>query len=414
MEGRQGSPPRIAVIDGFRALAILGVVSLHLLILSGALAALQGSALGIAVWGLFGNIIDLFFIISGFVLFLPIVARGGVADVGRYALGRAARVFPAYWLTLGVVLVLIGISPTIFAPTLPGADSVVVHLLALQMPARMLDGGLSVGFGVDGPLWMISVIVGFYVVLPFVAKPYVRHPLVGLALAAAITVAWKEAAVHLVGVFEVLDQGSRPAWIVPLTVVDQLPGWAFSFGLGMTAAWAYLTVPRESSAAFLRRPLVVIAALLAYVICAYLYGVKADDLSGPIAGSAGRTHILLSLASSASRAALMAVIVFGPLWLKRPFANRFTPWLAELSYGLYLIHFVAAVYLAKYLGLPSNGTPGTVALWFAVVLPVSLAYAYLSLRFVERPVRRWVVTRERQAGTPRDQPDHSSMALRPP
>src|SRR4051794_27496372 len=113
MEGRQGSPQRIAVIDGFRAFAIFGVVSLHLLILSGALAALKGSALGIAVWGFFGNIIDLFFIISGFVLFLPIVARGGVADVGRYALGRAARVFPAYWLTLGVVLALIAISPTI-------------------------------------------------------------------------------------------------------------------------------------------------------------------------------------------------------------------------------------------------------------------------------------------------------------
>ena len=48
--------------------------------------------------------------------------------------------------------------------------------------------GLALGFGVDGPLWTLSLEVTFYVILPFVAAWYFRRPLVGLLIAAAITV----------------------------------------------------------------------------------------------------------------------------------------------------------------------------------------------------------------------------------
>ena len=52
------------------------------------------------------------FVVSGFVLFLPTAARGGrFGDVGAYALRRAARILPAYWLSLVVAIVLLAVLP---------------------------------------------------------------------------------------------------------------------------------------------------------------------------------------------------------------------------------------------------------------------------------------------------------------
>ena len=69
------------------------------------------------------------------------------------------------------------------------------------------------------------------------ARPYSRHPLIGLALAAAVTIAWKQTVEWAPEIFERLS--SRDPDAVAGLAVDQFPGWAFSFGLGMTAAWAY-------------------------------------------------------------------------------------------------------------------------------------------------------------------------------
>ncbi len=68
-------PRRVPVLDGFRGYAILGVVSLHLLLLSK--VATPGTHVSLITWGVLGNIVDTFFIISGFVIFLPVVFRDG-------------------------------------------------------------------------------------------------------------------------------------------------------------------------------------------------------------------------------------------------------------------------------------------------------------------------------------------------
>jgi peptidoglycan/LPS O-acetylase OafA/YrhL len=39
--------------------------------------------------------------------------------------------------------------------------------------------------------------------------------------------------------------------------------------------------------------------------------------------------------------------------------------------------------------LPHDQSLWAVVVWSAIVFPVSLAYGYLSARFLERPVRRW-------------------------
>jgi acetyltransferase len=384
------SAPWVPVLHGFRVYAILGVVALHLFGLSGALS--PGSGFALIAWGTLGNVLDVFFILSGFGLFLPVVARGELGDLRLYARKRAARLLPAYWVTLAILLVLMAIALPWLASGYPSPEEVAVQFSTLQMPVRLLDASLPVGFGVDGPLWMISVIAGFYVLVALLARPYLRHPVAGLALAAAITLGWKLAAVHLTGFFGAIEGGHTPAWIVKLIVVDQLPGWAFSFALGMTCAWAYvhLALPRPREQ--LERLALWVApfALVAFGVCAYFYGSDAAQASGASAGNLARTSPFLGLAFTTSRAAVMGVIVLGPAVLSRPFANRAISRVAELSYGLYLMHLVVGIYLGgMILGLPRDGSVGATALWFAVVLPPTFAYAYLSVRFVERPALAW-------------------------
>ena len=47
-----------------------------------------------------------------------------------------------------------------------------------------------------------------------------------------------------------------------------------------------------------------------------------------------------------------------------------------------------ALYAGLLLGLPSDGSLGTLALWALIVLPASLLYAEISSRLVERPMQR--------------------------
>src|SRR5262245_65542090 len=69
--------PVVPAFDGYRAYAILGVVLLHLLGRSGVLTVAGSNWFGQLVDGTLQHAVEILFIISGFVVFLPTVARGG-------------------------------------------------------------------------------------------------------------------------------------------------------------------------------------------------------------------------------------------------------------------------------------------------------------------------------------------------
>ncbi len=170
----------------------------------------------------------------------------------------------------------------------------------------------------------------------------------------------------------------------------------------MTGAWAWVRLGGRPLPPGGRRLMIAagVAAAFGIALCAYDYGLIASEINGPFAGTVARTDTWLGLAYSASRAVLMALIALGPVWLQRPFANRPVRWLSELSYGVYLIHFPCGIFIGLViLDLPVNGTAGNFVLWSAIIGPLSLTYAFLSLRLVERPARRWL--RRRTAHAPR-------------
>ena len=72
---------------------------------AGGHALAGGSLAGQLVWATGPQFVDILFVVSGFVVFLPTVAqRGNFGSVPGYAIRRGARLLPAYWLSLCVML----------------------------------------------------------------------------------------------------------------------------------------------------------------------------------------------------------------------------------------------------------------------------------------------------------------------
>ena len=366
--------------------------------------------MGKLIWGTVGNAVDALFIISGFVVFLPTVARHGeFGNVGAYALRRAARLVPAYWAILGLILLLIVIVPLHPPIPFPAGSSIALHLGYLQAPAELFQNDFQVGFGIDGPLWTLSLEVTFYVILPFVAAAYFRRPLVGLLAAAAIAVAWNEGFSHLTTLGSIVGLHPSPSTTLHLRLAadSQFPFWAFSFGLGMTGAWAYVRLHELHPPGVLaRRVLWVQAASLASLaLFVYLAGRYAATVPPPLVAEVARQSPLIALGYSGSLATFMVATALGPTMLQKPFAHPFARWLGDISYGIFLIHLVVVTYAVRLLSLPTDGTVGALAQWSAVVLPLSVLYGYASARLLEQPIRRWAHrfgrrSQARDAGAP--------------
>jgi len=377
--------PVVPAFDGYRALAILGVVFLHLATSSG--VASNGTETDVArlVWGSLGRAVELLFVVSGFVVFLPTVAQGRFGSIKSFAIRRGARLLPAYWMVLLVSLVLLACFDLNSPAAMPTVRDGLFHFVGLQGPGSLVFTDLSSGFGVNLPLWTLSVELCFYLVLPLVALAYLRRPWIGLGLALAVTVAWTIAFDH-VGEFDYLADRSTFAELVRLKLVSglQLPQWAFSFGLGMTGAWVYVRY-RERAAdpdpAFAR----VVAGLQAIAVvvllaCVWVLGGDYDQT---------RASLWLSLVFSTAVGTLMIAITLGkPIW-RRPFAAQTLRKLGDMSYGVYLSHMVIVVVLASEISMPEDGGPVAFLTWTGAVLPASLLYGYVSARFLEQPIRRW-------------------------
>ncbi len=381
--------PVVPVFDGYRAIAILGIVLLHVI---GASIAPGPGTLGATIMqGTLGQFVEVLFVISGFVVYLPTVAReGDFGSVLSYAIRRAARLIPAYWLALSICLVLIWLFPLSPMTQLPGISEIATNFAGAQV-LRSFFVDFPMGFGLDGPVWTLSLEVTFYLILPFIAAVYFRRPWAGLLIALAITALWKSGLNEITWINGQLGLGISPEQQFRMVVsgASQFPSWAFSFALGMTGAWAYVKILRRElrlprSARFIQP-----VSFIALVFFAYLLGYKASQYAGPTAASLARESVLISVGYSASLACVMVSTAFGPAWTQWPFANEAVRKLGDISYGIYLIHVPLLYYAIFKLDLLQYQRMVTFLILSAIVFPVSFLYGYLSARFLEQPIRRW-------------------------
>jgi exopolysaccharide production protein ExoZ len=101
---------KLVGIQALRAVAACGVVASHLAAFEGKYVA--GPALSSPVWlyGMSG--VDLFFVISGFIITTMCAGRFGLRGEGRsFLLERATRIYPAYWVWSLAILAVFLVRP---------------------------------------------------------------------------------------------------------------------------------------------------------------------------------------------------------------------------------------------------------------------------------------------------------------
>jgi peptidoglycan/LPS O-acetylase OafA/YrhL len=369
---------RFEAFDGLRAIAATLVIAYHVSLVEGLsriglLAPLASELKG-------G--VTVFFVISGFLLYLPYARaiRDGdpLPNWGNYARRRAVRILPGYWVALTIVA-LASLAGPVFT----------VHwwwyygLAHIYNPATLF-GGLGVS-------WSLCVEATFYLCLPFFARW-----MAGLARREGTANAARSqlAVVCALGLVSVALRGAMCHSLigqVPATgavLETALPGALDWFAIGI--ALAVIGATWEMSPERFRAVNWLAANwMLSWALAGLLYAVGAweqqGDLVLPLYGVF--THVALGLASAFL---VLPAIRRGPrTGAVRILSTRCMAWLGMISYGVYLWHDSVLKALHGS-GIPTDHAAGigqALALFLATAAGAVVLGA-ASWYLVERPAQR--------------------------
>lgn len=359
--GSRDERGRIDVVDGLRGVAILMVLLRHTFFDSIASPGFRMAffADGIPVFPFthFSNTwmgVNLFFIDSGFVLYLPFAAGKravhGLRDVRELYLRRAFRLFPLYYVMLAVCLIV---------------DATILHRVRwpwLEIPAyaTLTFPFFSRTFQprLNGALWSVGVEFWFSVSFPFLVLLVRRIGMarfVAGAVAVALTTRYLAYAHHL-GV-----QNTKTL----NTLADSLLGRIDDFALGMAAATLYVRGYRG-----IRPAVGAAAAFMLFTWSCWLW--DGDLAFGPASVA---TAVGGSLLANAAFFLLLGAALRSEGLLRR--ILRFAPLRAAGigCYSIYLVHVPLVLILDHGPKLP------LVPVYWGLTALVS----YATYRFIEKP-----------------------------
>jgi peptidoglycan/LPS O-acetylase OafA/YrhL len=304
---------RIDYVDGLRAVAILLVLMLH----GGAthLHPAPGPPFDIVDIGTHG--VDLFFVISGFVLSYPTLAKlnsAGAAtfDVAGFFARRIVRIVPPYWAALGVIAISATVLMHLHLP-LPsgvnaprGATDIIRQMFFIQQAAR---NGHRPAWLVD-LFWSLQVEFAWYLSFPLVLWLWVR----------ARIWFWITAALPNIVAFVIVP---GPGNLLHSAVLPLMLMW-LPFMLGVVAADSHIRrLPWQRWAW---------PFFFAFGIVAFFYAPRLPPGSGPV-GWWGHDLVLWHLA-----AFFLVVWAGHAALLQRALSWRPLEITGLASYSIYLMH----------------------------------------------------------------------------
>jgi peptidoglycan/LPS O-acetylase OafA/YrhL len=370
---------RFTALDGLRLVAAAAVIATHAGFWSG--SSLRDSATApLLARGDFG--VSVFFLLSAFLLYQPFadaaITRGVRPGLRRYARTRLARIVPACWVMIILVL-------SVITDRHPGLGEWIAYLTFTHpYGAALADPALT-------HLWTLSVELAFYALLPVLAlslrsraestgtrRVVLRQG--GLAAGlSVISLVWAVAAIHEVG--------------LPSRATAWLPAYLDWFALGMLLAVARARCSHpggERSRLGILRDLAS-APGSCWAAAGMLWGIATLPLAGPLdlnpptAWEWVAKHELYGAA--AFLMLLPCVLGKADSRLCRVLGSPPTAALGTLSYGIYLWHLPLLTVMVKVLGL--TVFQGGFGILVASTSVAAVVVATISYVGVERPILRW-------------------------
>lgn len=341
--------PRLHSLDLLRFIAALAVVLYHYTYAGHRFGSqaldYPGWWNAVSRYGYLG--VELFFVISGFVVFMSAWGR----RPGQFAVSRVTRLYPAYW--LGVVLTTVVViafgqgASEAMDPSYITWDRFATNLTMMQSYANVVP--------IDGVYWTLACEVAFYLLILVLT-------VIGLTRRSALTFMWGWLAVSIAARV-VHPDGDLGFWVDRLVV----PDWSCFFIAGM-ALFLWRAFGRSRN---------LIAIIAASYICAVFAEIRQAHFVTDITGD--RVSPVVASVVVAGAFALVWLIADGRLTrLSRPSFGA----LGALTYPLYLLHAVIGY-------IVFNALDGVLNRWLllALILGLMLGSAWLITTYVERPIQ---------------------------
>ena len=374
-----GAISPIPALDSLRAIAVLLTIVFHAWYqLPGTVATGKTPYQYPLYFGRTG--VHLFFVLSGFLLFLPyakwILGSGERPSTRLFYKRRLLRVGPAYWVSLIIL--------SVFGPyTISALLDVVAHVFfASNVYYRTI-------FSINGVYWTMAIEVQYYLVLPLIAfalfwlskRVGVWVSLLGLvgALLVVSAASIKIDDTHALGHIAVVS--------TLLLGETSLTAWIGVFGLGIAMSMLYSALKNSNRLESLHlagNALVPLSIALGFGLA-----------FAPIAQSDVK-HIGFGVVYTL----LLAGVLFASPRVRRVFEWRVLRFIGLISYSLYIWHLFVIEKIDRL--LPK--TPLSLRIESRLVVGglLSIAVAYVSYQLVERPFIR----ARRRA--------HEAVAVNPP
>ncbi len=153
-----GPTTRLLVLDSLRGIAALSVVLFHLTTDFDSEAFFPGYPKAIYSFSAGRYGVQLFFVISGFVILWTI---GRAARLRDFAIGRFARLYPPFWASMILVAVWVEVSGArTLGATRPFDFTVTEFLASITMVPQWLGSK-----PIDGVYWTLTIEMGFYLLI---------------------------------------------------------------------------------------------------------------------------------------------------------------------------------------------------------------------------------------------------------
>lgn len=346
----------IPSLTGLRGVAALWVMAFHIAKVAGDARAPWAAHMGLLGFGWTG--VDLFFVLSGFILMWvhgADFARPTTAALRRFAAGRIVRVYPLSLAVLLLIALLAWADPG-FVAWYRSENSDNFSLQAFVRTAFLATRWIT-GAGGDWnePTWSLSAEVVGYAAFPVLAWRLMRGSPKVAAAAGALSLT-------ILAAFEILTglAGTNP--------IDQIPA-LMRMGCGFIAGMAICRV-REAMDG--KAPAWAAAGALG---AALIIGMACQVKSGVLLAPAGFALLIFCLSFRSGA-------------LNDLLSSRFALFLGGISFPLYLIHLMPLLWLASHVSIGALN-PVSAAALIAGYVGFCLTVAWLLHLFVERPMHRW-------------------------
>jgi peptidoglycan/LPS O-acetylase OafA/YrhL len=348
---------RLSGLDGIRGLAALYVVVNHIFERTFP-GYPHDRAPWWAGWFIFGRFaVVVFIVLSGFSLALSPARHGWRLDsVVRFAVRRARRILPAYWAALAFSL---AVAWLVVAPPgqgKPDTSSVVVNGLLVQNIDRAPTP--------NGAFWTMAVEAQLYIALPLLLL--IVRRLGGIVMVATVT---------LVVAAVAIAAPHNPR--LHMFVIESAPDLAALFAVGILAAGIV-----GASKARNVWPWLALAAAAPVFLTIWR--------QGSVWTLTPRHLLWVDLALGPAIACLLVGIATGrPKPLVRLLDSRPIRNLGLCSFSLYLLHEpIVAIAYSRVVAQRYHHGPAAFVVMVALVLPVTIAFAWLFALVFERPFLR--------------------------